>query len=491
MDTLRSITEKINKKTEDSPIFYITNDPERAFGPEKLLENYHIICSDHNQTVEYLIKDKVKVFCIEKAIGLKNTVKRNSNRILNNDFVKKYIDRNSTKGKRNLMVFKIAPSIEKSAYNLGFKILNTSSELNRTFEYKISQYMQFKNWPINFPKTEVLKLKYCDYDLLKEKFGCPFVIQFDRGHTGGGTIFVRNGKILNELVQKFPERIVKVTEFIKGPSFTINACVTRFGIVWGGLSYQITGIAECTTQEGGTVGNDWLFASKYEEPIRSQVYNYTRLIGEKMKAEGFLGLFGVDFILDEKKENIYVIEVNARQSASIPMHSKLLISRDIIPLNLLAISEFLNLEYEIDVLAYNSEVNQTLDAAQLFIRNIEKSKVKIFDTVQTGVYRLMGDNSAFDWSKGNPEMKKGVIMLDEESDKPLVFQKEAYAVDGIKEAGLLVLTAAKGRIVESNYEISRIQALQGLVESEKKLYNWVYALVNGLRKNIITTKEND
>ena len=56
---------------------------------------------------------------------------------------------------------------------------------------------------------------------------------------------------------------------------------------------------------------------------------------------GFQGMSGLDFIID-KGNNVYVIEINARQTASVPMHGYLQQRKGLAPFMLLHTVEFLS-----------------------------------------------------------------------------------------------------------------------------------------------------
>jgi len=135
---------------------------------------------------------------------------------------------------------------------------------------------------------------------------------------------VRTRDDLNALQAKFPERMARLTSYIVGPSFTVNAVVSKDRILMGNISYQITGMPPFTDNEFSTVGNDWGLARKLLSgaDMRS-VQDMVREIGAKLQLEGWRGLFGVDVIRDDKSKRMFLIEVNARQPASATFESHL------------------------------------------------------------------------------------------------------------------------------------------------------------------------
>ncbi|MCA9375349.1 hypothetical protein KC622_03395, partial [Candidatus Dojkabacteria bacterium] len=122
-------------------IFFFCTDPERALGLERLLPNFHIVCIDGGDIVEAMREKNVKIFSLSEELDNPNPIKRNTNVLLQNRKAQEYIKRNtSEQSEPSIMVFKVAPNIERTCEKLGYNLLNTSSKLNRKFELKISQY---------------------------------------------------------------------------------------------------------------------------------------------------------------------------------------------------------------------------------------------------------------------------------------------------------------------------------------------------------------
>ena len=482
MDTIQSLSQKINEKLKDNPLFYVTCDAERALGLEDLLHNYHIVCLEDSQVVDLLVKTNKNILCLEKEIG--SLYEKNSNKLLKNKIVQDYI-RRYAKTSGYIQFFKIAPNLELTSNKLNLKILNTNSNLNRKYELKISQYKSLAHLDINFPLTDIEILKNLRYEMLAEKFGVPFVIQFNRGHTGQGTVMINSKYDLDDLAKKFPERTVRISKYIKGNAYTLNACITKYGIYCGGISFQLTGISEATSNKNSTVGNDWGCANALSQEQISKIQLITKTIGLEMKKFGYVGLFGLDLVIENKTNNIYTIEVNARQPASIPLFTKLQIDDGQIPISLMHIAEFLGIEYDCDIEKYNLHEAKPRPAAQLFIRNLLKSKAQLIGEVKVGVYALRGDNSAYTWDQGKPVIKPNVIFLSSTNDLPLVYEKETYSITGIRESGILILCQREGKFVNPNDEIARIQVNQCLLDENGKLKYWVKNVISGLRRYII------
>ena len=484
-------------KQQPSPIiFFICNDAERALGLELALDNFHIVCIDDNPIVDFIRNQGGKVFCLERELGELNPIFRNSNKLLWQPSVQTYISKNTPDRQTpNVIFFKIASNLERTCESLGYKILNTTSSLNKKFELKLSQYQSLKDVDVHFPKTRIVALGESRYSELSQNLGSSFVIQYDRGHTGTGTVFINSEDDYEKEKSMFPKRMARVSQKIEGEAWTLNACVTRFGVAYGGLSYQITGVSECTSAEGGTVGNDWSVSKQLSQPDLSvrqagaghplseatslqQISEITKNAGERMSKGGFRGLFGLDFVIDKSGE-VFLIEINARQPASIGMHTKLMLQEGFIPLQLFHIAEFLFGNDDEYIAFINSTLSKNfgkedfqnilekqnkvaikpIRSAQIILRNTEDKKVKIVGEFLSGQYSF---------------------------DKSLIRISGGYSVTDVQlKDSFLILAVGKGHEVSSGMEIARIQALCGLVLENGEVKPWVLETIRIVKDRLL------
>ncbi len=447
-------------------IYYICNDAERALGLEDTLQNYHIICIDDNPIIDYMRQAGVNIFCLERETGELNAMFRNSNRLLQHKLVQEYIAK-TNKGKETppyIWVFKIASNIEVTAEKLGYRLVNTSSALNKKFELKLSQYEKLKDAGVNFPKTVISRMGNAEFDMVVQELGADkFVIQYDRGHTGTSTVFVHDEREFLRQKEKFPKRKARLSRFINGDAWTINACVTGKGVTYGGLSYQITGIPKCTSLAGGTVGNDWSVASTLSSRSLEQIMTITKRSGEVMRDSGFRGLFGLDFVIDSYGE-VFLIEINARQPASTSMHTKLMQRHELTPLKAMHLSEFIK-EYSEVFDGYDLNQNMAaikpIQAAQILMRNLLPKPLKANTHIPSGVYTV-------------------------DSDGDFKFAHEGWSVADITDPDnqVFMLAVADGHLVNKGNEIVRIQALQNMVKYDGGIEQKYDNLVNNLYSRI-------
>lgn len=217
-----------------------------------------------------------------------------------------------------ILIFKNTARIEPIARAHGWTLINPPAATSEKVENKVSQVMWLGSAERFLPPHRIEFMKNVAW------IGKPFVLQWAHGHTGGGTILVRSAEELADLKARFPERRSRVTEYIDGPSFTMNVVVTPDHVIPSSVSYQITGLKPFTDGPFATIGNDWGLATRIlTAGERKEIEDMALELGAKMQKEYWRGLFGIDVIRDNATGKIYLIELNARQPASTTFESHL------------------------------------------------------------------------------------------------------------------------------------------------------------------------
>lgn len=295
---------------QDKKVVYVTRDIERALGMAPK-DNYTIVSNVTpygSRIKEQYPENIILIPC--SGTDLKGTTD-----LLSHPDTAQVI----TPG-TSLLVFKNTLRVEAATKTHGSELLNPPAALSERIENKLSQVRWLGPIGTKYLPPHASKLS----KLITWKNSNPIVIQWAHGHTGDGTILVKNPDELRALQDKFPLRMARVSAYIQGPSYTVNAIVSKDRILMGNISYQITGLSPFTDNTFSTVGNDWGLAKKTlsTEDIRA-IQTMVEEIGERMRADGWKGLFGVDIIKDQSRGTIYLIEINARQPASTTFESNL------------------------------------------------------------------------------------------------------------------------------------------------------------------------
>jgi predicted ATP-grasp superfamily ATP-dependent carboligase len=290
------------------PVIYVCRDLERALGLPLDTHNYYII-SNYTHFAKSLVKGHKNILLIKNK-GLLDT-----RDLLVHPQTKKFI---SNLKNANILVFKNTPLLEKICTQAGYHLLNSSAELATMIEEKITQVKWLEELKKYLPHQEIKLAKEVSWS------GEKFILQFNRAHTGSGTILVKNDAQLKEIQQNFPDRPVRVTKYIDGIMLTNNNVVWGKKVLCGNINIQITGMSPFTNRPFATVGNDWAYPHKILSIRQKKEYeNMAKHIGEKMAKNNWRGLFGIDVICEHKTGKLYLIEINARQPASTSFESQL------------------------------------------------------------------------------------------------------------------------------------------------------------------------
>lgn len=292
---------------QSTPVVYVTRDIERAFGLPLDTKNYYVITNaDPNNQRSRAPKN---------ILYIKENAKLDTRELLTHPLAVPFINAIQN---RQILVFKNTPQIEKICETNGWNLLNPPAALASFVEEKISQLTWLGELKKFLPPHHIALCK----NLVWKKE--PYIVQFNRAHTGSGTLLITNEEQINELKKTFPDREVRVTTFIAGPAFTNNNVVWGKQVLCGNINYQITGLSPFTDQPFATVGNDWALPEKIlSKQQLAKYFQMATAIGRQLATSGWKGLFGIDTMLDQKTGKLYLIEINARQPASTAYESEL------------------------------------------------------------------------------------------------------------------------------------------------------------------------
>lgn len=432
----KEIKEQLNAENTGS-IFFVAPNSNRGVGFEKEIKNYHIICSQKTDLVDYLKKEKISVLCLDD-----DSIK-NSGKLLENKKVLDYIKKESKAKTANIITFKPSPKIQKICEDNDFRYLGNDWKLNRKLEDKVEFVGITNELKIPNAKSEIIKIE--DQKRFKDKFNFKnkdkYVIQFPRGYSGNSTFLIENKNDLENIVEKYENRIVKFSKYIKGDTYTINACAGSFGIIISKPIYQITGLTLFNKNQLGTSGNDYAYSEKLSNIEKKKIFDHTKKIGEYMVQLGYRGIFGLDFIIN--KDDVDLIEINPRFVGSIPVFTKLQLQNQKISFLFLHLSEFLSLNINSELLLEDLSCEKwnkqnIFNFSQLILRNTKDVPIKIIKPMISGVYKL-------------------------DQDK-LILKNKTYNFKSLNDKEVLVQCLKKNSIVSPDTEYANIQFGYGIIE---------------------------
>ena len=143
----------------------------------------------------------------------------------------------------------------------------------------------------------------------------PIMLRRSRSTGGVGMIRLDDASQVQEKWDYQDEAFLSVAPFIEGGiPVNVGGVVWHDGVTLHPVSIQLIGIENCTTREFGYCGNDFASASGLGQDTLGSIEQSMRRIGALLKERGFLGAFGVDFLV--KDGTPLFLEVNPRFQGS-------------------------------------------------------------------------------------------------------------------------------------------------------------------------------
>lgn len=451
-----------------NPVFGVGVYAFDRLGLENIISNYCLLCLRYSLDTELIEKD-IETLSLEKGMGLKHIKEpRNSTTIFRHPRIQQYLKKISTRYQHSpiLIVYKTSTKMERICQENSWILAAPSTKFGKgLFENKIKFRKILEELGVPVPPGEIKKIIELNYNQSANKYGLPFVVQHPTRGGGKGTFFVRNQNDFNnalyrlknkqndegEDVAEKPTADVIVAKFIKGSSPSITGCVTRHGILSTSLQYQILDISELYNSEKGSglfCGHDWS-SSNFSKKVLQQAYTAVEVTGQYFKKWNYKGIFGLDFVLDEKDKQLYVVEANPRMLGTFPTLSMTQILNNEPPIVAFHLLEYSNLDYQIDLKQINQLMRQKKEGAHLFLHNLSHSWARNHNIVAPGVYKLNKNN--------------------------LKYLRPGYKLQHLKTQDEFLITEGvpfKNTYFSPNRRLCRILTLAPVLEKHNKLNLW-------------------
>jgi threonine synthase len=307
---------------------YIGPDPHYGIGLEALLPTMRFACLDQTPAVERLRAAGHEVHVAEEPEGEDGHVGgRNTLAVLRSSAVHRALEAGAPPV---VLVFKSSHAIAERCAELAWPLLAPEARVARRWENKVAFREIARDLGLPQPPGEVVPLAEVGYAELARRLGERLVVQGAHGYAGAKTYLVQTAQDFAAASAALRGRRARVTSLLAGETWTLNACVTARGVAVGAPFRQITGLPELTTYRLGSCGQDWS-ATKTLGDGGEALLAMARTIGEGLAADGYRGLFGVDYLRD-LEGRAHVIEVNPRLVASIAAFTQLELAAGRLPL---------------------------------------------------------------------------------------------------------------------------------------------------------------
>ncbi|WP_367652001.1 biotin carboxylase, partial [Pseudorhodobacter sp.] len=226
----------------------------------------------------------------------------------------------------------------------------------------------------------------------KGRVGQDLVVQTPYGDSGRTTFFIKSEEDWDRFAPKIIGQKLKVMKRLNHLPGTIEGCATRHGTLVGPVMTDITGFEEITPYKGGWCGND-ISTTILPDGVPEQVREMARKFGDRLYAEGYKGVFCLDFLLDTDDNTVYLGELNPRVSGATPPTNLITTTYGGCPLFLFHILEYLDVDYDLDMEQVQARWNDYDNWTQLILKQTEEKVELITEAPQSGVWRMAEDGS--------------------------------------------------------------------------------------------------
>ena len=211
------------------------------------------------------------------------------------------------------------------------------------------------------------------FETLWKDFDGAFVVQRADKETGGneGTFFIHtvedHQKCFSILSGDETFQQVVIAPFIVGQSTSMLGCVMEQGTLSGPLQLQLIDVPESlhgVEANGIFFGNDLGFQS-WGADIEADAQRVVEGIGAHLHEQGYRGIFGIDFLYDQKRNKIFPNECNPRFTGSLVLYSLMLLEAGCPPMEFFHLLAHLKIQSSFDFEKVNKALKTKLPCAHI------------------------------------------------------------------------------------------------------------------------------
>jgi hypothetical protein len=327
-----------------------------------------------------LLQRRNRVFCLEQQVGEPILEKGfNSGRLLEHPLVRSFLK--TLPDPKYLFLYQSYSELEALSKKEGWIPMANSACLrakisDRTFFEEMCNHLGLRKVPGGIYALKTIHDR--PYDYWSKILGTAFVVQLPEIIQGGGrgTFFVRSGEEYEAIRRRLKGDAwrgislnrVSLRRFIEGVPVSLALCITRHGVLFSRLQRQLIDLPYCRglPENGIFCGHEWS-RNPWPEKVEEDALLQARQIGEYLGSLGFRGVFGIDFLIDDRRPQVLPIEINPRFTGAFPMLSLLHMKNGLIPFDVFHILEFLDLSYEIDLEAMNKAYEAPLEGSHVLL----------------------------------------------------------------------------------------------------------------------------
>lgn len=374
--------------------------------PAYFLRTYSILCLRNTLDLP-IVKRKTAVLCIEEAQG--RTVRDenwSSAHVAAQREAVEFLGR--LPRPVYLFPYQSYPELEALALRHGWRCMANPAALRlrvgrRPFFREMLKELDLPLIPGGIhPVSELRARTYRDWT---SQLGPRLVVQLpDLGQGGGrGTFFVDTAGQYEDLKLRLaadvwrgkPLGTVSVHRRMEGSPASMTLCLTRHGVLRGPLQRQLIDLPYCRglAENGIFCGNVW-GEGMWSSAVMKSAQTLGDVIGGHLRALGYRGILGVDFLASEETGRVYPLEINPRLTGVFPMYSLLCLERGIPPFEAFHLLEFAGVPYRVDVHEMNERHGTSKTASHILLFLLDPRRRPADQALKAGLYRFDPETKA-------------------------------------------------------------------------------------------------
>jgi len=380
-------------RTNQTPIYFISPTAFNLLGIDRWVRNFHYVTY-----FDSFDGGHPNVFVPEDRQAPQfESIEDICNYLLSHPEVISFVRSHGPDGRAVFVMFD--EQTEALAAAAGLRVAHPPAELRHRLDSKIVTTELGNDAGVpSVPNVLGRAASYQDLTDLAERSGLgrDLVVQMPYGDSGKTTFFIKTAADWDKAAAKEPlaDNELKVMRRIDHRAIAVEAVLTRHGTLVGPLMNDITGHPELTPYRGGWAGND--YPATLTSAQKQRARDMTRRLGDRLAAEGYVGFFEVDFLVDTGTGDLYLGELNPRISGISSMTNVTAGAYADMPLFLFHLLEYLDVDYEVDIGEINERWSReaTVDVwSQIIIKETRDQVELLTGAPRTGIYRLGADGA--------------------------------------------------------------------------------------------------
>lgn len=300
-----------------------------------------------------------------------------------------------------LFIYRDSQELTALAMEKGWTLLASPFKVRMRWENKA--WFRHRLREAGLPAAEgvvipVEGLRYASFREYRQRWGERLVLQVPDFPRGGGraTHFVHDEAELEALRSRWVRGIhrghsfkeVMVSPWIDGPSLSMEGCVTPSGVILSPLQIQLVDVGEVLPEGrmGRFCGHQW-GTPEYPPEVGETARRVCGWVGEALRMEGYLGIFGLDFAMDHRSGALYALECNPRYTGAFPVLTLLQVAAGVPPLEAFHVLSWMGGPVSLPVEFLNRAYMDMPVASQLLLFHKGEKAAKVQGTLEAGTYR--------------------------------------------------------------------------------------------------------